>query len=340
MSNLLISKVPVKYTQPIGDTYRFFRELLNIPLDYLFDSLKYAWFSSTFKATRSQRALQALIIRLYHGIEVGLTYENPRPGFGIKVVNRLVNYLGKYEKKYGFDTQAKIALNVLFQYYNFNKKNGIDNQPLFKKLNDLQKRIPVSLQEETRGGTLSIRKEDIEKTTNIDFESFVMSRHSIRQFASKPVDMDLIRKAVRMALRSPSACNRQQARVYVLDDPLVRDHVLTAQNGNRGWRDQPDKILLVTSNYEYYKESRERNGAYIDGSLFAMSLVWALHSVGLGSCCLNLNVTRNGVLKIKKATGIRPSEVLIMLIAVGHLPENLQVAASTRREVEEVLHVL
>ncbi|OGC04357.1 hypothetical protein A2V82_05795 [candidate division KSB1 bacterium RBG_16_48_16] len=68
-----VNKIPVRYTQPLGDLYRYLRELFNMPLDYLFDSFKYGWYSATFRPARSQRTLQGPIIKLYYGVEVGLT---------------------------------------------------------------------------------------------------------------------------------------------------------------------------------------------------------------------------------------------------------------------------
>ena len=324
----------------LGDIYRWVIELFRIPLDYLYDLQKFARFSGTFRPARSKQTLQAIIIRLYHGIEVGLTYQNPRPGFGIKTVYRLHRALRTYVKKYGFDTYSKIALNVLFHYHEFNRVHGKENQALFQAIVRLKDQVPEALREESRGGFFAIQRDQIQADADADFLKFVNARHSIRQYDASPVAMELLEKAISMAIQSPSACNRQGIRVYVLDDKKVRDRVLNVQNGNRGWRDQPDKVLLVTANVEYYKEARERNGVYVDGGLFAMSLVYGLHSLGLGTCCLNLNLDWQGVCKIRKAVGLRAGEVVIMLISVGHLPERLLVASSTRREVAEVLKVI
>ena len=68
-----------------------------------------------------------------------------------------------------------------------------------------------------------------------------------------------------------------------------------------------------------------------------MSLIYALHSLGLGTCCLNWSVTRERDLALRKDAKIDHSESIIMMIAVGNLPDNFSVANSSRKPVEEIL---
>ncbi|HNT65532.1 MAG TPA: nitroreductase family protein [bacterium] len=321
----------------IGRLYRFFREWVAIPWNYAADRWSYMRFSGSFWPSRSREALQGLIMRLYHGLEVGLTYADPRPGFGYKVANDLLGYLHTYVGKYGADRCAHIAANVLRQYFERQSTLGASLEKLQKRFSDLQGELGDT---QFAGGVKELRREEIQSASAIDFSRFVCSRHSFRRYENKPVPLDTLQKAVAMAVQSPSACNRQPVRVHVLEDPAIRDRVLTVQNGNRGWRDQPDRILLVSCDSRFYKESRERNAAYIDGGLFAMSLLYALHSLGVGTCCLNLNLTAAAARRIRKAVGLPGSSVLILLIAAGHLPETITVAASVRRNLDEVLHVI
>ncbi len=334
------AKLPAGFKTKLGDIYRYMKEYISLPADFLYDYFVYAGMSGTFPTARTKKTLQAYIIRLYHGIEVGLSYPDPKPGFGIKTVKRLLNALEKCEKKFGFDYYAKIALNVLFQYVEFNKQLGVEFSELNERLNRLESKAPVTLKEDKRGGYETLDRKDIFDPAKRDFESVIFTRHSFRQYTAEKVETELLEKAVKLAMRSPSACNRQQARVFVLENKKVRDMVLKVQNNQRGWRDQPDRILLVASSVEYYRQSRERYAAYIDGGLFAMTLVWALHSLGIGTCCLNLNLDKRGIKKLKKAAGLSQSDVPILLIAAGKLPEKNNVAVSTRRDVKEVLTII
>jgi hypothetical protein len=73
--------------------------------------------------------------------------------------------------------------------------------------------------------------------------------------------------------------------------------------------------------------------------MFAMSLIYALHSLGLGTCCLNWSVEQDADLRLRSVAQIAPSENVIMLLAVGHLPDELAVACSPRKDLSDVLRI-
>jgi nitroreductase len=83
--------------------------------------------------------------------------------------------------------------------------------------------------------------------------------------------------------------------------------------------------------------SAERNEIWVDGGMFSMSLVYALHSLGLGTCCLNLCQNASEENRLRALVGITPHHSPVMMIAVGNIPETLSVAHSQRKLVKEVL---
>jgi nitroreductase len=68
-----------------------------------------------------------------------------------------------------------------------------------------------------------------------------------------------------------------------------------------------------------------------------MSLVHALHSLGLGTCCLNQCHGSKQDRAIRKLAQVPENEVLLTMLAVGHLPEELDVACSPRKPLADVL---
>jgi nitroreductase len=68
-----------------------------------------------------------------------------------------------------------------------------------------------------------------------------------------------------------------------------------------------------------------------------MSLVHALHSLGLGTCCLNQCHGPKQDRAIRKLAQVPENEVLLTMLAVGHLPEELDVACSPRKPLADVL---
>jgi nitroreductase len=71
--------------------------------------------------------------------------------------------------------------------------------------------------------------------------------------------------------------------------------------------------------------------------MFAMSLVYGLHAQGLGSCCLNWCAELSAERRLRAITEIPDHEAVIMMIAIGHVPESLLVAQSVRKPLSEVL---
>ena len=175
--------------------------------------------------------------------------------------------------------------------------------------------------------------------SKIDLTEFFACRYSIRNFTDEEVDYNLIEQAIRMAQKTPSVCNRQSSKVYIFRNEEDRQLVLSYQNGNRGFGHLVNKVLIVTSDLQNFVSVGERNQCWIDGGMYAMSVVYALHSLGLGTCCLNWSVEYEVDRRLRKAANIPDSEAVIMMIAVGHIPEQLSVAQSPRKSIEEVMVV-
>lgn len=306
--------------------------------NFLYDFIRFYKYSATNNLYETKLRHQGRLIAHYHQIEKGLSLKEPRPGFGKEVIRHLVQILSSYQDKYGLDEVGQISLNVLFSYYNFNLENGIKDQILYDKLLSIRDKYPNNyILDSSGGGVLPIKKSDLEKWSSIDFKSFLNCRYSIRNFSDQEVELSLLKNAVSMAIKTPSVCNRQTWKVYVFSDKSKIEKILRWQTGNRGFGDSASKILIVTSDLNYFVGEAERHQCYIDGGLFAMTLVYSLHSLGLGTCCLNWSVTSERDLGLKKDADIPNSESVIMMIAVGHLPDEFNVAASPRRSTSEIL---
>lgn len=287
--------------------------------------------------SRSQGVLQAAIRKTYHRLEKGLALSEPRPGFGADAVATLRADLDEYLARFAPDTVSLEAVNTLTEYLAFNHGQGLPMPRLTMEVERLRARHALRHEQ---GGTRLVERESLWRDARLDLRAFFAARHSIRQFAPRAVDLDLIRAAVAMAAHSPSVCNRQAGQVYVLDDPVIRAQALALQNGNRGFGHQAGTILVVTTRLDCFLTVGERYQPWIDGGLFAMSLIYALHSLGLGTCCLNWSVEPAADQALKAATGIPDDQCVIFLLAVGHLPERLRVTQSPRREAGGQLHVL
>lgn len=313
------------------------RLIVDVTSNYAYDFKRFLKWSAVERKFDNQTQLRAQITVGYHKIEKGLSLKAARPGFGAQAVERLLSDLCKYQESYGLDETAQIALNVLFAYYHFNLEHGFKDEQLYQRLIALRDAVPNDGSITCAGGVIEVTKEQIYEAAKLDLQAFLESRHSIRHFAPDDVDMHSIEKAVAMAQQAPSVCNRQTCKVYVFSSEEDKQKVLGLQHGNHGFGEQASKVLVVTSELGNFMHSGERNQCWIDGGMYAMSLVYALHSLGLGTCCLNWCVRREVDQKLRQVAGISDSESIIMMIAVGHLPGELKVTQSPRKKVDAVL---
>lgn len=259
--------------------------------------------------------LEAQITKDYHRIEKGLALPTPKQPFGADPRARLELALANPSlKDQASDTyiaHAQTALSALDEY---NERGVISDE---------------------------ISPLGVDLTPDAEATSFLRrlfeTRRSIRNFADRQVDQDTVREAVRLAGLSPSVCNRQSGKAYYFDERQDIDAILALQGGNRGFGHTVRGVIVVTSDLRRFGGSGERNQCWVDGGLFAMSLVLALHGQGLGTCMLNWSKGNATSEKLRQQASIPGHENIITLIAVGHPAEGYRVARSPRRDLAEIM---
>ncbi|WP_396668820.1 nitroreductase family protein [Microbacterium sp. R86528] len=170
------------------------------------------------------------------------------------------------------------------------------------------------------------------------FRDVASRRVSIREFSDAPVSYDDVREAIGIASLAPSACNRQSARVHLVTDPQIIDSILRIQAGLGGYP-RPPMLILITGDASSYVEATERNQPYVDGALFAMSLIYALEDEGLGTCALTAMLWRKHEKAVRDLLLVPPSECFVTFIAVGRVSQGATVPLSKRASVEAITTV-
>jgi len=332
MKKMLLRLLP----KPIADLARTLKCMWLLFASYVYDFWRYCRFSSFVFHGSSEEKLRALITARYHSIEKGLSLRDPRPGFGSDAVKELVDRIALYLKRYDPAEHLSVPLNVLRYYIDYNRTHGIENPELEKRLTEFEQIYQKALGSLPPGGGVRklTREEVMHAVQGVDAD-FFMKRYSIRQFSEEDVPMKLIEEAVRRAQKTPAVCNRQSGRVWVISGSDNIKQILDIQKGARGF-DNVNKVLVITSDLCNFL-SFERYQSWIDGGLFAMSLIYALHSLGVGTCCLNWSVEYTRDIEMKRFLKMSQSETIIMLLAVGTLPQEFMVAESCRKPLSEVL---
>ena len=274
--------------------------------------------------------LEASITRLYHTIEKGLAYSDFRPGFGKDNVDKLILSLEQYQNK-GYNINKfsyTTALSCLYEYIRKNKEYNFVDHDLEERVNNLPGK-PNNL-----GGVITVEKPT--DTKRINYEALVKSRHSIRHFDTTPVDIDVLKDAIQLAQFTPSACNRQGWKTRIIADKEKIKKILENQNGNRGFGQEFDKLLIVTADLRSQQKSRELFQAYIDGGMYAESVLNSLFYYGIGAVPLSASLTPLQEKEVRKTVSIHDAEVLILIIGVGNYPNNSFLTTRSERKPIEI----
>lgn len=318
--------------------YRRLKFSRNIKKDFNYDCRRFIRYNASMLKTKEE--LQAFIIKEYHAVEKGLALQNPKPWFGQARISMLIQKLRIYMIKYGPDSTTNITINTLNEYLAFNKSINQTNTPIKLEIEKILSEH-VNSNHIHSGGTKLIKRSDVMETINFDFSKFVKSRHSTRDFSDIPVEREVVLSAIDEARFTPSVCNRQAWKVYLIDhhNKDLMKNFLCVQNGNSGFGEQISSLLIVAGKLSSFFEY-ERNQVFIDGGMFAMSIVYALHSKGLGTCCLNTSYTAQKQEEFLKVIPLDVDIVPIMFIAIGNLKEEYKVAYSQRKHIEDIVTLL
>lgn len=337
LKKMVLRYAPVGLRRTLRDVY-FAGKL--VP-GHLYDYGRFLSHAGLNKSRNAQAERAARITLYYHQLEKGMSLAEPRLNFGKPIIASLFDELDVFLAAYGVADPATTAVAALFGYVDFHEARGERAEHVRAPLDALLARhgITTAQARAWRGGVVAVTRADIAAARDAGFKRFFESRYSIRQFGGGAVALEDLRSAVATAQKTPSVCNRQSWQVHAFVQKDKMAELLAIQSGSRGFGDQASAVLVITSDLRSFLGIGERYQAWIDGGMFAMSMCLALHDLGYGSCCLNWSKEPDADKAMRAAAGVKPHEQIIMLLAVGTLPDSFSVAASYRPPVDQVLVV-
>lgn len=268
------------------------------------------------------------IVMGYHVLEKGLTMPNRRKGFGCGAVVHLVNLITAFERNHGSDGQVRHAVAVLRAYAEMHH-DTMGEMPRLQTFLDAHPDVPAAVEPH-------VTREAFFKDVASPFPAFAASRHVVRHFAG-PVPRERLEAAVALATTAPSACNRQHARVHVLENAALRDRLFALQGGTRGFGQDARQVLVVTVDLSTVRWGWERHDGYVNGGIFVMNLCYALHFNRIAHCILHWSVPPNVDREAHALLGIPSNEAIVQVIACGEPPAEFDVAASPRLDLKDIL---
>ena len=311
---------------------------LPLPMQLLVEVLAY-WrrlcrYNASIETSKDKQKMQYTLLRENHIIEKGMSMRNTRHGFGQEKVSSLIEKLRKYHQLYGSTDNAFLIypLSTIKTYISFQKQDGIQILNIEQNFKMLCQEANINSESLTIPAGIKMEQAShLQQQARGDYSSLLYSRHSIRYFKDQVPSKKLIEKALTLASRTPSACNRQawHTHVYYGEDS---HELLLMQSGCNGFYNDIHCSIVVTADMKGFL-GHEPFQCFIDGGLYAQNLINALHYVGLGSIPLSCGFMSSHLLEMQKRFMIPKNEVMIVIIGTGIMNDEMKIAISTRRPI-------
>lgn len=337
LKNIILKVVSKEQITNFFRSVKFVKNYTDFISNYYSDAKLYYKYSSIYHID-SYDKIEAKIILHYHSIEKGLIHKNLKPRFAKDKVSLLHKHLSNPIIVENISkSQIQNTLKILLQYYKVHQELNINIEDYFNK-NQLEKYSKlIEFKEENFKGVLTFNKLEFYNDNQSNFCTFSNSRKSIRNFTGEKVDIKQLEKAIELSLNSPSVCNRQSSKVYLLEDYNKIQEVLKIQGGFAGFSKNVSQLLIVTSNRSFFYTLGERNQFYVDGGIYLMNLLYCLHYYKIANCPANWGKPIKAESKLDKIIKLPKEEKIICLVPIGVAESNFSVPLSKRRDLNEVL---
>ncbi len=286
----------------------------------------------------SKEKIEYSLLLLTHQIEKGLS-ANSKRRFGKDKICNIINLLKKYlsitsEKSYAFN----LSMSCLEEYLKQYEDCGWINTEEYILVNQfLQKNISY---DKINFGVFEFTTEDLEYATNIDYLKFLDSRHSIRDFDSRELLLSDISKAVDIALRTPTACNRQMCKIYFVKNTEKKELIKKYAQGLSLFELNNINYFLITFDNSAFRMVGERNQGYFNAGLIATNFINALHSLGIGTCFIQFGNSYKEEKIIKNELNIPDRERIAIIITAGYYKNNNKALYSTRKDINDIYIII
>lgn len=318
-----------------------YRNALSLLRIFWTDYLLYVRYSLAFNRSDFKQKEAEIIIQ-YHGLEKGMLFSNMKPFFAkdrVQVLHQLLNERDIINNS-GL-SQINVAYKLMCKYFELHSEIKVDISSYF---NNKQYLFYLSvLKGEYCGDFAGVKNwsnNEFYINNNRDFYCFAHSRKSTRLFTGEVISYDCIQAAIELANTAPSVCNRQASSVYLLEEKSKIDQVLEIQGGFKGYSENVNQLLILTNDRKYYYTLGERNQFYIDGGVYLLNLLYALHYYKIGNCPANWGKRPEDEKRLLKVINIPKSEKIICMIPIGILGDVIKTTLSSRRcDIENFIRI-
>ncbi|MDX1272780.1 nitroreductase family protein [Bizionia paragorgiae] len=286
-------------------------------------------------STEKQKTSIALLRRNIHRLEKGLIMRPRKEVFATSFIFETVQLFEVLASEAGKSIQVlDWSYSVLSEYF-----SAVDiKQPTIGKSFELFRHLGYQADKQS----LSVFPY-AKKSNSVSYKellSLANNRNSVRWFVtnSAPCECD-VSKAVELALKAPSACNRQSFEYIFITETELLMKVLSLAGGAVGFREGIPSLMVVVGDYSGYLLERDRHLIYIDSSLATMQLLLAFETLAYNSCVLNWPENDINNYKVNKLLNLPSYKKVIMLIAVGKGEQGSGIPFSQKKTSNDSLSV-
>lgn len=279
-------------------------------ISILCQAIGYSW--KSYRLTTKGQHPKYKILQTAHRLEKGLLNENPKPLWGWEKAEGIASLL-----KVNSDEFSNRTGKGVLKAYLESKKQSEDVRER-ERANEFLAKYPEIEKEVTLGGALLLKRDDITIKDKEVIEKLFNTRHSCRDYEERLVSKDDIKAAISLALKCPSACNRQVTNCYVYQSKELQ-------------------TIILTTNIRAFEMS-EFNDWFISPAIFAGYLSLSLHLYGIGSCVYRKQLYGHHSYneEMKKKCIIPDDEMIVLELRFGYYRDKFKVAVSNRHNADDI----
>lgn len=300
---------------------------------YKYDFKFYLKNYSHSKETKNKLGYNILLAT--HSLEKGMSIRNLRY-FGITKTKDIIDMLkkyatyGNYENDYAFIN----GINVLRSYVKIYESQNWTNRDEYKYVKDFIDNYKNINKMDV--GSFTLTNKEANQGKEFDYNKFLSGRRSVRNYKNKKISEKDIEAAVNMALKSPTACNRQMVKIYYVSNEEKANEIIKIGQGFGGFELEGVNIFIVTFDINANYFIGERNQGWFNAGLVSMNFVNALHSLGIGTCFIQFGNTTKEEELVKRILNIPSSERIAVLISAGYYATESKIPYSPRKSINDI----
>lgn len=323
-----------RLTRPAGSRSGFWATLHYFVVARVFDREQRTVLAGQMtyrQSLRSPDGTMAILRRNVHRLEKGILMMPRRTPFALDYVGETVSAFVAATQAPGDgvdDSELAWASDVLSEYFQIHAiERAVEEH---RRLFETVRREPSSPEPRTPyvrnlAGPVSVSFDDL--------KMLARRRRSVRWFLPRPVERELLDKALEVGAQAPTACNRQPFRFQFFDDPSLVRRIIDIPFGLAGYGHQVPVVGVVIGQQRHFFDERDRHLIYIDSALAVMGFLLALETLGLASCCVNWPDIEEKETRMDEFLDLAPDERPVMLIAIGYPHPQGMVANSTKKSL-------